>query len=146
MSVVTKHNSKQEWESHNSKNRRIGFLVVWDSISVSNLLRNSGHFVQFEVSGWLDLVWFIWVSSPSVKFSSLESLEFFPHSLFLLKRSPHKANVCRVSFFHHVQGVVNCFFLGHKPHVNFKSTDSGILGRHIRDFVNGPKIVLKLFL
>ena len=49
MSVVTKHNTKEEGERHNCERSRVGFLVVGNAVSVDYLLEEESHIVALDV-------------------------------------------------------------------------------------------------
>ena len=50
MNYITKHDSKFEWESDNSEQGRVDFLIVRHTIGVYNFLETPGELVKFEVS------------------------------------------------------------------------------------------------
>jgi len=45
MTNITKHNTKQEWESNDSKYRWIYFLIHGDTIGVNDFLENTSEFI-----------------------------------------------------------------------------------------------------
>jgi len=81
MPNITEHDTKQERESHDTEYRRIGLLIVGDSIRISDRLEWSCELIRLEVSGRSDLM------VPSLP--DLRSIDISIHS-------------------HLVQGLIDC--------------------------------------
>ena len=56
MTHITKHDSKEKWESHTCQVCWIGLLIVGHTVSVDNQLENLGKFISFQISWPCDLV------------------------------------------------------------------------------------------
>jgi len=52
MSNITKHDTEQEWESNNSKDCWVYFLIHWDTIGVNDLLESISELIRFDISRW----------------------------------------------------------------------------------------------
>lgn len=54
MSNITKHDTKQEWESYHCENSWVDFLVHGNTISVNDFLEDIRELVCLDVSRWLN--------------------------------------------------------------------------------------------
>ncbi len=50
MAYISKHDSKEEWESYSRKKCWIGFFVEGNTISVHDFLENLGDRISFDIS------------------------------------------------------------------------------------------------
>ena len=86
MTVVAEHNCDLEWESDDSEDGWVGFVVLRHSISVSNLLENISHCVCLEVSGRVNQVIVARVSPKRFELSAAKADYNFLNALLLLNR------------------------------------------------------------
>ena len=56
MSDVSKHHSKQKWESNASEKSGIYLLIYWDSVSINNFLEQICKFIQEKKSWRLEII------------------------------------------------------------------------------------------
>ena len=56
MSDVSKHHSKQKWESNASEKSGIYLLIYWDSVSINNFLEQVCKFIQEKKSWRLEII------------------------------------------------------------------------------------------
>ena len=71
MSHISKHDSKEEWESDTSKDRRIDLFVHWDTVGVNNLLEWPREVICLDVGRWCDIM-----SFEFLKISSRMGLQY----------------------------------------------------------------------
>ena len=121
VTVISKHDCKEEWESHNRKYRGISLLVAWNTIGICDFLEYICKLVLFEVSWWGHNVLLVFISSHLLELCGAKLVNGLLNDLLFFKWSPQKGNVGRTTSFHHIQRVINCLLLGHKPSVNLKS-------------------------
>jgi hypothetical protein len=50
MAHITKHHTEEEWESYNSNNSRVSFLIGWNTISVNDQLERHCEIISLNVS------------------------------------------------------------------------------------------------
>ena len=55
MADVSKHHSKQKWESNASEKSGIYLLIYWDSVSINNFLEQVCKFIQEKKSWRLEI-------------------------------------------------------------------------------------------
>lgn len=111
MTVITEHNSKQEWEGHNSKGCWVSFFVGRHTVGVSDKLQWPDNIVHLEVSWWLDVVGSVTVSAPSLELSTWEGLNTSLDVGLFFNWAPDETKVVASLWLHHVKNSVDRFLL-----------------------------------
>jgi hypothetical protein len=101
MTHITEHYSEQEWESNYSEYSWVYFLILWDTISVNDLLEYTCELISLYVSRWSDRVIF-----KSVEVSSRVVREHTSYFSFLDTRAPEVTDICGLTLLHVVQCMI----------------------------------------
>lgn len=105
---VTEHESEQERESNHRYHSRIGFLITRNSVGVCNLLKHVTEFIWLEEGRLHYLVVIIWLDLRSV----LLVAYLVDYIRFILHRGPKESNESLTLSLHHIQVLIQSFFLG----------------------------------
>jgi hypothetical protein len=102
MTIISKHDTKHEWERDDRKRCWIGFLVVRNTICVNDSLKSGGNVVSFEICWRVELVRFIDVFSVLVEVCCRELVQMVADPILDFKGSPNEPDVVLVASLHHV--------------------------------------------
>ena len=114
MTYITKHDTEQEWEGHNSEHSWVYFLVVRDTISVDNLLEHHCDFVNSKMCGrFYSVILNLLKSWDSVRIILNFKLCHFSNDFFvIILRNPAEPNIESILLLELVQrGVETLLFL-----------------------------------
>jgi hypothetical protein len=110
MPDITEHHSKEEGESHNSKNRWVHFTKHGHTIGVNNLLESLCKLISLYISWWLN-----GVVLKSLEVSCGITSKLFPDVFLLIGWAPEVANIGIHSLPHEVHGGIYSLFFSDEP-------------------------------
>ena len=121
MSNVSKHYPKKERERHSSKEGRINLLIVWDSVSIYDVLKHTCEFVSLDVCRWLDVSsWYLFDLNDllALVVIFLDNKELVL-KFMLGKMRPHESMIQIPFSFKHVQCLIDLLFLPNEQSIHF---------------------------
>jgi hypothetical protein len=125
VTVVAKHDSKEEGESDDSEACGICLPVVGDTIGVGNQLRGGNDVVVLKISGRVEQHFFVFILAPRIEFNCWELLKSTFDGFFHSQGGPNEAsegNVRSISLLKHVKGRKDRLLFCHIESIELQTT------------------------
>ena len=109
MHDITEHNTEKEWDSDASEYTWICLLIIWNTISIHNLLENETKLILTEICWSNQFFVYFTTLNVNMKTCRIYLLHILQELIFLVCWYPRKTNLKMSAIFEHIKNSVNSF-------------------------------------